>query len=376
MQASSRNLRYAPLVSRRTWPAVAVVLAVTVVAALPAGARLRDSFPNIDVFSVTLAGKARKVTTSVALDSKPVVAPNGKTVAFVSSRSGSPDIYLMNPGGGNVRRLTTSPFTPPGGDAQMVNWGDFDAGETSIAWAPGSKRLVFSAVNATIDPNCMKLCYAISVFVINADGTGLREIDSGAESPVWSPNGKLIAYQGDISPYGDVGAYYVARANGSGKVRIQVSSADQGPPAFSPDSKRIAFQDGALIDVADITGAHRHKLTIGREPAWSRFGLIAYVRGKRVHAIHADGTSDRILSRVSEVAYAPAWSPVARRLAFASRSTKAHRCQIGVVDLPSGVERQLTHEPARSTTDAGPVWAPNGGTIYYARWLPPSGGCG
>lgn len=305
------------------------------------------------------------------------MAPDGRTVAFVSSRSGSPDIYLMNPGGGNVRRLTTSPFTPPGGQSsQMVNWGDFDAGETSIAWAPGGKRLLFTAVNATIDPSCMKLCYAISVFVINADGTGLREIDSGAESPVWSPNGKLIAYQGDLSPYGDVGAYYVARPNGSSKVRLQVSSADQGPPAFSPDSKRIAFQAGAGIDVADVTGKHMRRLTLGREPAWSRFGLIAYVRGKRVHAIHPDGTSDRILSSVSEVAYGPAWSPVAKRVAFVSRATKAHRCQIGVVYLPSGVERQLTHEPARSTTDAGPVWAPNGGAIYFARWLPPSVGCG
>lgn len=68
MQASSRDLRYAPAVSRRRWPAVALVLAVTVVVALPAGARVRDSFPNVDVFSVTLAGKTRKVTTSAALD--------------------------------------------------------------------------------------------------------------------------------------------------------------------------------------------------------------------------------------------------------------------------------------------------------------------
>jgi Tol biopolymer transport system component len=359
------------------------VLAGTVAAALPAGARVHDAFVNVDVFSVTLAGKTRAVAASPTLDSKPAVAPNGKTVAFVSARGGKPDIYLMNPAGGNVRRLTTSPFTPPGGGtAQMVNWGDFDAGETSIAWAPGSKRLVFTAVNATIDPSCFAHCYQGSVFVINVDGTGLRQIDSGAQSPVWSPNGKLIGYEGDMSPYGDVGAYYVARANGSGKVKLPAANGDPSPPSFSPDSKRIAFQTyrhdtlPAEIDIANVDGTHRHKLTIGYEPAWSPLGLIAYVRGRRIHAIHPDGSSDRILTRVNETASSPAWSPIARRVAFVSRANKANRCQIGVVDLPSGLERRLTHEPARSSPDAGPVWAPAGGTIYFARSLPPSGGCG
>ena len=80
------------------------------------------------------------------------------------------------------------------------------------------------------------------MFVINVDGTGLRAIDSGAQSPVWSPNGKLIGDEGDMSPYGDVGAYYVAKAAGTGKVKFPASSGGPSPPAFSPDSRRIAFQ--------------------------------------------------------------------------------------------------------------------------------------
>jgi len=184
-----------------------------------------------------------------------------------------------------------------------------------------------------------------------------------------------------MSPYGDVGAYYVAQANGAGKVKFPAVNGDDSPPAFSPDSRRIAFQTyrhasvPAEIDIADVTGKHRHELTVGYEPAWSRFGLIAYVRGKRVHAIHPDGTSDRILTRVSETAFSPAWSPVARRVAFISRQAKTNRCQVGVVTLPTGAERTLTHEPVRSSMDSRLSWAPAGGAVYFARWLPPSGGC-
>jgi Tol biopolymer transport system component len=358
------------------------VLAGTVAAALPAGARVHDAFVNVDVFSVTLAGKTRAVAASPTLDSKPAVAPNGKTVAFVSARSGSPDIYLINPNGGNVRRLTTSPFTVGGGTPQMVNSGDFDAGETSIAWSPDSKQLAFTAVNAKIDPSCFAHCFQGSLFVVDADGTGLRLLDTAVQSPVWSPDGNFIAYEGDMSPYGDVGAYYVADSTGGRKVKFPAVNGDDSPPTFSPDSKRIAFQTyrynsvPAEIDIADVTGKHRHKLTVGYEPAWSRFGLIAYVRGKRIHAIHPDGTSDRILTKVTETAFSPAWSPTAKRVAFVSHPAKANRCQVAVVTLPGGAEKQLTREPARSSPDSRLSWTPNGGAIYFARSLPPSGGCG
>jgi Tol biopolymer transport system component len=232
-------------VSRRTWPAVAVVLAGAVVSALPAAARVHDDYPNVDVFSVTLGRVTHSLAASPSLDSKPVASPNGKAVAFVSSRNGSPDIYVTGPGGANVHRVTTSPFTVGGGTPQMVNWGDFDAGETSIAWSPNSKQLAFTAVNARLDPSCFAHCYEGSLFVVNADGTGLRQLDTGVQSPVWSPNGKLIGYEGDMSPYGDVGAYSVAQANGRGKVKLTAGVEQQltrEPARSSMDSRLVGVE--------------------------------------------------------------------------------------------------------------------------------------
>jgi Tol biopolymer transport system component len=361
---------------------IALLLLVTAAVALPAGAQRGDAFPNVDVFSVTLAGKERNLTANSALDTQPATAPNGRTIAFVSSRSGSPDLYLMDVSGAHVRRLTTSPFTVAGVDPQMVAWGDFDVGGTTIAWAPDSRRLAFSALNAAIDPSCFHDCYGASVFVVDADGSRLRLVDPSARNPVWSPNGRLLAYEGDVDPFGEANAYYIVRAGGGGKVRIPADDGDSAPPAWSPDSRRIAFQTfrhlriPAEIDVVDATGEHRRKLTIGYEPAWSRFGPIAFIRGQRLHAIAADGTGDRILTRPGESAFSPAWSPVAKRVAFTVSTPKAKRCQVATVELPSGVERRITHEPLRATLDGGSVWARNGASLLFARWQPPSGGCG
>jgi Tol biopolymer transport system component len=361
---------------------IAVALLAAAAGALPAGARQGDAFPNVDVFSVTLTSKERNLTANAALDTQPATAPNGRTVAFVSSRGGSPDLYLMDASGGHVRRLTTSPFTVAGVDAQMVAWGDFDVGGTTIAWAPDSRRLAFSALNATIDPSCFHDCYGSSVFVANADGSGLRLVDTSARNPVWSPNGRLLAYEGDVDPFGEAGAYYVVRAGGGGKVRIPAYDGDSAPPAWSPDSRQLAFQTfrhlriPAEIDVVAATGKHRRKLTIGYEPAWSAFGPIAFVRGQRLHAIAANGTGDRILTRPGESAFSPSWSPTAKRVAFTVRTAKTKRCQVATVELPSGIERQVTHEPPRATLDGGPVWAPSGTSLVFARWQPPSGGCG
>ena len=50
---------------------------------------------------------ARRLTTSAASDTAPCWSPTGQEIAFTSNRSGTPQIYLMDTEGLNVRRLTT-----------------------------------------------------------------------------------------------------------------------------------------------------------------------------------------------------------------------------------------------------------------------------
>jgi Tol biopolymer transport system component len=61
-------------------------------------------------------------------DLLPAWSPNGRRIAFVSTRDGNPEIYVMDQDGQNLRRLTFN----PGGDWRP-------------AWLPDSQRLVFTS---------------------------------------------------------------------------------------------------------------------------------------------------------------------------------------------------------------------------------------
>ncbi len=61
-----------------------------------------------DIYTVaTTGGQARQLTTNAAYDSYPVWSPDGKNIAFASTREGSFDVYIINSKGGVPTRLTT-----------------------------------------------------------------------------------------------------------------------------------------------------------------------------------------------------------------------------------------------------------------------------
>src|SRR5690348_16855352 len=76
-----------------------------------------------DIYTVPMAGgSATRITSGSGFDGQPRFSPDGKSIVFVSDRSGSENLYLVNPDGQRLRPLTTgrnqayiSPdFTPDG----------------------------------------------------------------------------------------------------------------------------------------------------------------------------------------------------------------------------------------------------------------------
>ena len=73
----------------------------------PDGQTIAFSYKG-DIFTVpATGGNARQLTSNAAYDAYPVWSPDGKKLAFASSREGSLDVYLMNATGGSPVRLTT-----------------------------------------------------------------------------------------------------------------------------------------------------------------------------------------------------------------------------------------------------------------------------
>lgn len=84
-------------------------------------------------------------------------------------------------------------------------------------------------------------CYKGDVYVVNANGGKALQITTNAAydaEPIWSPDGKQIAFATDRNGNFDV---YLVAAEGGVPKRITTNSATEMPLAFSPDGKEIYF---------------------------------------------------------------------------------------------------------------------------------------
>ena len=108
------------------------------------------------------------------------------------------------------------------------------------------------------------------VYVIRTDGrwilkkttTRLNEAD-----PVWSPDGRHIAFDGWTIPGGADTSIYTMNPDGTHRRRL----ARGDVPQWSPDGRRIAYiNDG--IDVMNVDGTGKKHLARGGDPRWSPDG--------------------------------------------------------------------------------------------------------
>jgi TolB protein len=92
----------------------------------------------------------------------------------------------------------------------------------------------------------------IGVFVSNADGTGERPLlksDSAGYNPVWSPDGKWIAFTSERNGSADL---YRVKADGTGLERLTDSPAYDDQAAFSPDGRQVVFVSTRASGTADL----------------------------------------------------------------------------------------------------------------------------
>ena len=261
-------------------------------AATPIGAIVADvcsDYGECGLYAVEPDGtNGRYLTASFRADnhrdSDPVWSPDGRFIAFASDRGCDRtivrfcyhDLYVM-PGDGSGIGANGS------GLRSLTAGSGLDV--SGMSWSPDGSRIVFAA---SLIP--------ASLYVMNADGSGLRRLVSGspgtvASWPDWSPDGSRIVYN-VISP-GDTATISVVNADGSNAVSISTVSPVDGDfrPHWSPDGTRIVFtrQSGR-------TG-----------PNYST---------SRIFVMNADGSNVTPLTQASHWAWHPVWSPDGRSIAF------------------------------------------------------------
>ena len=211
----------------------------------------RTGYPDIIVHP--LAGGRYTTPARGTADNRnylPAWSPDGTRLAFMSSRDGDPEIYVVNRDGGGLRRLTSNP-----------------ANDVTPTWSPTGTQIAFTS-DRSGNPQ---------IYIINVDGTGLERItsESHCDRPTWSP-----------APWNEIA--YSSRAGAGNNIRIfdfatRSSKAvtdgigNNESPAFAPNGRHLAFvssragkdqiftiaRDGQGLRQITRTGANKY-------PNWSQ----------------------------------------------------------------------------------------------------------
>jgi Tol biopolymer transport system component len=212
---------------------------------------LRGTFVQSALHVVGSDGRGRRRLTTPPPgtdDYDPEWSPEGGVIVFVRSHASEglrqSDLYAARPDGTDVRQLTAIPGEVRG-----------------PSWSPDGSQIAFGRLSG----------HHGVVAVVNADGSGYRELTNawGSPLPAWSPDGARIAF---VNPR-RAGLIVYKLATGSA-VELAAEADSQSAPAWSPDGSHVVYlgTDGELhlIDVAAGTNARLTvELGLDRDPGWS-----------------------------------------------------------------------------------------------------------
>ena len=178
-------------------------------------------------------------------------SPDGSRILFArfdSSDNGT--LFSVEPDGSDPVQLS-----PPG--LSVIALGFFE--RIGADWSPDSSRVAFAAFDQS--------SRRTGLFVVNADGTGLRLVTPsgiGALSAQWSPNGALIAFTSCCG----LPQTWVVHPDGTGlrRVTTPVDRAVFLTPVWSPDSTKLLFnrvdRNGQIsLWTANTDGSELSRLT-------------------------------------------------------------------------------------------------------------------
>ncbi|MEK6282243.1 MAG: LpqB family beta-propeller domain-containing protein [Acidobacteriota bacterium] len=372
-----------------------------------------------DVWTVpATGGEARLLVSHPANESRPLFSPDGRRVAFISTRTGNGDIYLLTLDSGDLKRLTFD-----------------DSNDQLDAWSADNKWIYFSS-------NSRDIAGMNDIFRVSADGGTPMQVSADRYTTEYfsapSPDGSAVAFTGHGfgsaqwwrkgHSHIDESEIWVLRPGSTPKYeQISEGGAKEMWPMWARDGRSIYY-------VSDRTGTENvwvrepgskpsevTHFTGGRViwPSISYDGrMIVFDRDSQIWRLDTDGGSAipvpitrrgvaaapavehlRMSDQISEIALSPdgkktafivrgevfavatseggdgarvtrtpseesqvAWSPDSRRLVYVSdRDATAH---LFLYDFATGAETQLTNGPA---SDATPRYSPDGKMIAFER---------
>lgn len=162
-----------------------------------------------EIFSIDAATgrEIARLTSSPGIDVSPSFSPDGSQIAFVSERSGGPQIYVMNSNGTGAHRVSFQ-----------------GSNNTSPSWSPKGDRIAFVGRDGHFD-----------IFTVKPDGSNVTRITQGTgdnEDPSFSPDGEYVAFSSTRSGASHI--WIASSPDGSFQAQITSGGGGYSNPNWSP----------------------------------------------------------------------------------------------------------------------------------------------
>ena len=302
---------------------------------------------------------------------------DGKWIAFneiVLEDKLDQSIYIVSSKGGKAKKIVENYR-----DVRTVNY--------RISLSHDGKKLAFSSVEDN-----KQYIQTISV----KKGKPKQLIDAQAREPVYSPDGKLIAYveDKDCGKYeGDQGLYIISAKGGTPNLIAEAGKATS--PVWSPDGKMIVFLDYTrdkeinIIPVSKAGKAAGKVTTIDIPEGIERVTLLAgwtpdnkigaLLQTDQHFAVYTLPTAGGQAAIVLNDCYAlqPRWSPDGKQIFYttlpAEGNNKFYRITLASVSATGGSGKFLPQAPGGKKlkpfgSQGGNRISPDGKTIISAAW--------
>lgn len=258
------------------------------------------------------------------------------------------ELYLVSENGVTAMKVPT--FTGP-------KW--------QVRWSGDGRRIAITG--NTLGAASDKVTSASDVWVLNADGTDLRQIthDGLSDSPSWLEDGRLVyAYR----PAAGAAQWFAVPASGGAPVAITLRN---GQPVHTPDWSRagsqMTFTEDAIVYTASVDGTSERALASGVLPRWSPTGdRIACISGSnaapRLLSVRVDGqTRPTVVADLSNLANAPrglAWSPDGSRIAWVRPTATSMQAVVSSANGASLPVPLVQRAPTTVAFDVDVDWRP------------------
>lgn len=287
----------------------------------------------------------------------------------------------------NTELQESSPRVTYDGKYLFFTRGKWEVKEDGSRNYIGKRYWVDSKIIETLrpDPNLQNIAaisYPIAygsngICLTNIGGTSKVRLSHGNHGyPVWSPDGKQIAYYGK---YNDKKTWSIHTMNsdGTNKRRLtHVKDKWDNMPTWSPDGTKIVFareyRDGNNvwhheIWIMDSDGSNQRQLKSlsGGGPSFTNDGRLLFhseYKDKESEISIADIDGQNIIHLTDNEAeeWDPKISPDGMQIAFMSK--REGNREIYVMNIDGSNQQRLTTNPG---SDGGPTWSPDGTQIIF-----------